>query len=111
MVDPDPALDFTATKLRIEPDASGTIAVLIQGQGVFQAFGTDILCPSFGRPVPEVVGEMEAAGYIANVTFVSLAESPSPASYRVGSAVVTGSGVSIIAQPLDELPDALPQCK
>ena len=112
MIDPDPALDFTATRVLVEPDASGVISIVVHTEdGRWDLASGELRCSTFGRPVSEVRGELEAAGYTVEVTPVVLDRSNASGPFGVASAALSADSVRLIAQPLTELPDSAIGCR
>lgn len=102
MVDLDPALDFTATEVLVAPGATGVVAIIVAGDRDLD-LGTVGSCADLGRPLVEVRGAYETAGYDVSVTPVALDPAARTQPQFVADVTVLGSIVNIISQPASEL--------
>jgi len=103
MIDSDTAFDYTATRILIEPGATGVVSVVVGTDGTWDLAVADVSCSAYGRTLAEVRGELEARGFSIVVTPVITDRQNETASFLVFSVSVLGDHVSVVAQPLAEL--------
>jgi len=111
MLDSDPAMDYTATRVLFDPGANGVVSVVVATDGAWDLFVADMGCSTYRRPLAEVRGELVARGFDVVVTAVAVAEGLADSAFLVADATLTADDrVHLVAQPIGEIKIERPGC-